>query len=1128
MMPDIATDNAKKGVLLVGSGFGALKVAEDLATSGIPVVWVTKASHFLELPGGIECFSEWPEDINFQFRPLYLRVTRHPLVTPLTRARVEALEAEGEDYRARIVQDPQYIDYDLCTGCGQCIEVCPLNDSRHPPLTRTPAYCPSRALEMDKRQLGACRVGCPLGVNVQAYMALTAASRFEEALAVIKEDNPLPGICGRVCHHPCEESCRRSELDQAVAIRDIKRFLSDYEVEHGSQRLDISGRQERSEHIAVIGSGPAGLTAAHFLNRAGFTVTVFESLPEAGGMLRAGINAFRLPRKVLDAEIRAIEDSGVEIRTGVMVSSFDELFAEGFQAVLVATGTHCDLRLNITGEDLDGVVHCVDFLRKLNLEGTGRVKANTVVIGAGNSAMDAARTALRLGADTVTILAIETEDQIPAHFREVREASEEGVEFKLGAAPVAFEGEDGAVRRIICRPAHWSKPIAGGAPHIVYDADETFELQADTVIVAIGQRPHLDETGLKLETGNGGRVLVNNCLCTSRENVFAAGDVVTGPSSVIDSMAAGRRAAGQIIARFTGQPAPFADIITPESRGVGDYLEISEDIPWQWRPEMAQRQPRARRRDFEEVDCGFTTEQAVAESKRCLQCSACCECRICEDVCADIGAIDHFRTPMRMEVAGPSIIVADSDELTGINLDTGEGIFHLGEFKDEIDLMNVLVAGSAAAGQAMAKAVSLREAVVPKEPVLLEEIKGEGRLGFFLCACNGTMAPSGVMERIRDMAAHVPGVVHSETIFSACHPRGSDLIARAVREKGLERVILASCVCCPLEFQCISCNDQRVRARIHLFERLGLPRSHFEMVNIKDHLSVADASEDEMFERARYLLRAPFIRVHLLRPLRQGVTEIGSNVMILGGSEVGVSCARNLGQQGFKVRLIHRCKLAGEEGFPESVLNRPIELSRGRSVTHIEEAEIEEITGHVGDFKVALKIDGVRHRWQADVICLTDENVISLAILDDQSGLKKLYRYNFAFFHTPQDGLYRVMPRTIERVGASGAGAALAAQVATATAEAFLKDHELSPRVDPLLCRGCGRCADICPFDAIKLVPASNGIFTAEVVRHNCVGCGGCVGRCPVTALDIPYFSNQLLTQILVNTLTEEVWHEAP
>lgn len=1124
MAPKHKKERQKKAILLVGAGYGALKAAEDMAQSGIPVVWVTQAPHFLKLPGGIESFAEWPEDINFQFRPLYLRVTRHPLVTPLTNAHVESLERTPDgEFHAVIAQNPQYIDYDLCTGCGRCMEICPLNDSHNPPLNRSPAYCPSRALELDKRQLGACRINCPLGVNVQAYMALSAASRFEEALRVIKEDNPLPGVCGRVCHHPCEATCRRNELDEPVAICDIKRFLADSEAKQGPVTIDVPERERKEERIAVIGSGPAGLTAAHFLNRSGFTVTVFEALPEAGGMLRAGINSFRLPRRVLDAEVQAIAGSGVEIRTNTSIESVAELLDEGFKAVLLTTGTHQDLRLNIPGEDLEGIEHCVAFLSGVNLYQSGSVSSRTVIIGAGNSAMDAARTALRLGAEEVTILAIEKEHEMPAHPREVREASEEGVTFVLGTAPVSFEGEGNHVERIICRPAHWTEPDPKGARRIEYDSEETFTVEADTVIVAIGQRPHLQETrlheeGLTLE--RGGRIQINEDFTTSIPGVFAAGDVVTGPSTVIGSMASGRKAAVFIIERLTGRPARFAEL-TAETRGVGDYLEISDEIPKQRRPDMAQRQPKVRRRDFEEVDYGLTAEQAVAESKRCLQCSVCCECRVCETVCTDIGAIDHFRSGRRLEFLSPSVILADPGELAALGPLQDRQIFRLGEFKSDIDLVDVLVSGSSAAGQAMAEAASLRVVAVPRDSDEFDRPVGE-RLGFFLCNCNGAMAPKGVMDRILALAASVPTIAHSELIFSACHPRGSEQIANAVKGKKLTRIILGSCVCCPLEFQCISCNDQRTRARIHLFDRLGLPRSHFEMINIKDHLATGEQTEDEIFERARQMIKGALVRVHFLRPLRQGTTEIGKNIMILGGSEIGLSCALNLSLQGFHVRLIHRCALDGRIGLPDSIKNRKIDLKAGRSITHVEEAEIREISGHLGDFKVSLVTGGVHHTWHASVICLTDENVLPLAIQENMMGLKKLYRYNFAFFHTPKLGLYRVLPRTLQRVNAFEAGAALAAEVATVTAEAFLKDHELSPRVDKELCRGCGRCAEICPFDAIKMTPGQQGIHTAEVIRHNCVGCGGCVGRCPVTAMDIPYFSNQLLEEIVVNTFSRE------
>jgi len=1107
----------KKAVLLAGSGYGALKVAEDLVQSGIPVVWVTRAPHFLELPATIERGEDWPDDLNYQFRPLYLRVTRHPLVTPLTRARIQSLTRVKDGFRAVIVQDPHFIDYDLCTGCGKCMEVCPLNESDHPPLSRSPAYCPSRALELDKRRLSACRTSCPLGLNVQAYMALVAASRFDEALAVIKEDNPLPGICGRVCHHPCEESCRRSELDQPLAIRGIKRFLADWEAMRETPRFQMPEREMRPERVAVIGSGPAGLTAAHFLNKAGFPVTVFEALPEAGGMLRAGINAFRLPRKVLDAEVRAIAEAGVEIIVNHRAGSVEELFKQGFRAVLLAAGAHCDLKLNIPGEDLNGVVHCVEFLSGVNLHGTGEVGARAVVIGAGNSAMDAARTALRLGAEEVTLLGVEQENEMPAHPREVREAGDEGVNFILGVAPVVFAGEEGRVERIEYRPARW-EPSASGGPRLVIEQCNSSVIEADTVIVAIGQRPDLAPCGMDQEiaTGRGGRVTVDENSAASREGVFAAGDVITGPSTVVAAMASGRKAACRVIEYLTGEPAPFPDL-SIETRGVGDYLEISEDTPRQWRPEMAERQPRIRRRDFDEVDFGFSVEQAKAEARRCLQCGACCECRVCETECREIGAINHFRRETTTEVMGPAVIVADESEMPAGSPDGGD-IFKVAEFKQ--NLMNVMVSGSAAAGMAMVKGARLRRPAVPS-PADDDAIApdGEDRLGVFICTCNGTMASPAALERIKGIASAVPQVAHAELIFSACHPRGADLIAAAVKKQRFSRVILASCVCCPLEFQCISCNDQRTRARIHLFERHGLPRSSFEMINLRNYIDREEFSEDETVERARDLLRAAFIRARYTGPLRMGHTEIGKNILILGGSEIGLSCALNLDLQGFRVRLVHHCRLQGD---PEPAAGEKRDakyLLTGRAITHVKEALIEEVKGHVGDFTATVVEGGKKKRWRADMVCLTDENVLPLAIHEDFMGLKKLYRYNFAFFHTPHPGFYRVMPRTLTRVNAFEAGAALAAQVAGAAAEAFLKDHELSPRVDPERCRGCGRCEEICPFNAIKMVEAKDGIYVAEVVRHNCVGCGGCVGRCPVTAMDMPYFGNQFLDEIVAGTL---------
>lgn len=1109
----------KKTVLLIGSGYGALKVAQDLSQSGLPLVWVTKAVHFLELPGGVKHFTEWPDDLDFQFRPLYLQVTRHPLVTAMTHARIEAIKRGPEGYRAVIVQDPVYIDYDLCTGCGRCMEICPLKNTSHPPLQRTPAYCPSRALDLDKRKMSPCRAHCPLGVNVQAYMALTAASRFEEALNIIREDNPLPGICGRVCHHPCEEACRRSMLDQAVAICSVKRFLADQEKAKGKPRLPASQKPRRSERVAIVGGGPAGLAAAYFLNQEGFRVTIFEAHHEAGGILRVGINAFRLPRSILNEEIQAIIDAGVEIKTDTPIESIKSLLRKGFRSVLLCTGAHRDLRLNIPGEDAKGVTGALEMLRNLNTGKDPNIRGHVVVIGGGNSAIDAARSAVRLGVESVTICYRRKRSDMPARAAEIKGALEEGVKIEYLVAPVKMMSRKGKVRGLAMIRMKLGDLDKSGRRKPEPIKNSEFFRPADTVIVATGQRPHVGETvlGGHFLVDQGGRVNVDTKLSTSHPGVFAAGDVVTGPATVVGSMAQGRQAAARVVEYLTGA-FPAWGLPLDESLGAGEHVEIADGTPRKFRPKMSQRHAKERTRDFEEVELGLTAKQAVAEAERCIQCRSCSECRLCESVCSEIGAIDHFRPSRIMSVTSPTVIVASDDEVAHLDVTDQEGVYHVGDLRRATNLVNVLIAGSASAGQAMAECAPLRITRAPERPMSVER-DSDLRFGIFICTCNGTLAPPGALERIRDMGTRMPGVMHSELIFSACHPRGADMIDAAVRKHALNRIVMASCVCCPLEFQCISCNDQRNRARIHLFERLGLNRCRFETINIRDHLGAADSSEDVLVDRMRDFLREAFIRARYMGPLRQSVTKIGNRILILGGSEVGLSCALNLDMQGFKVRLVHRCALHDEPELPEEIRIRPVNRIAGNSVTHVDEAVIEGIKGHLGDFTVTVREGGVRKHFSADIVCLADMNVLTLAIPEGMFGLKKFYRYNFKFFHSPQIGVYRVMPRTLRRVTAFQAGAALAAHVATTAAEAFLKDHELSPRVNKDRCRGCGRCVEICPFDAVKLVANERGFYTAEVLRYNCVGCGGCVGRCPVTAMDMPYFTNCLLEEIVAGTL---------
>ncbi|MGE5839167.1 MAG: FAD-dependent oxidoreductase, partial [Deltaproteobacteria bacterium] len=700
MTPFSKTEVPKKGVLLLGSGYGALKVAEDMAQAGIPVIWVTRAQHFLELPKGVEQVPEWPpewpDDLNFQFRPLYLRVTRHPLVTPLTRAGIQSLERSSDGYRVVVEQDPIYVDYDLCTGCSRCMEVCPLDQQGRLPLSRTPAYCPSRALELDKRKVSPCRLECPLGINVQAYMALTAAGRFEEALDIIKEDNPLPGICGRVCHHPCEASCRRGELDQAVAICDVKRFLSDYLLSRGNtSSVKASGgspiKPRRRERVAIVGSGPAGLTAAYYLAREGFQATLFEALPEPGGMLRWGIPSYRLPRNILDGEIQDILALGVELKCNTRVGKeirLEEL-ERGFDAIILAAGAQQSAPLGIFDERTDGCLGAVEMLRAYHSGRKVEVGKRVAVIGGGNSAIDAARTAIRLGAE-VTIFYRRERQDMPAQEAEIAAAEAEGVRIEYRVGPTRGLTQNGKVSGLeLIRMELGEKDDSGRRRPIPILGSE-FKAEADTIISATGQSPNLDF----LTDGSGVAVCrktirVDDGLKTGNPKIWAGGDVVTGPSTVVASMAHGRIAAGKIIEFLTGRPSPLVELPL-RVRGVGEYPTISESVPQQPRQEMAQRQPKVRRRDFEEVGLGLTTDQVMAEARRCLQCSGCCECRSCESVCSDIGAIDHFRTSKHLEFMSPAVIVADDQEMPPGDYSDFQGVFRIGEFRQ--DLVTMMVA----------------------------------------------------------------------------------------------------------------------------------------------------------------------------------------------------------------------------------------------------------------------------------------------------------------------------------------------------------------------------------------------------------------------------------------------------
>ncbi|MFO7497345.1 MAG: FAD-dependent oxidoreductase, partial [Desulfobacterales bacterium] len=461
-----------------------------------------------------------------------------------------------------------------------------------------------------------------------------AQQKYPEALAVIQRTLPLPGVIGRVCPHPCEDACRRQEVDAPISICTLKRFVADQVDVAQTPLPEISPRQAK---VAIIGAGPAGLTAAYFLALDGFQTTIFEALPVGGGMLRVGIPDYRLPPAVLEKEIAAITRLGVEIRYNTALGrdiTLDGLAADGYQAVYLAVGAHASMKLNIPNEDAEGVVTGVRFLREAALYERKTVAGHVVIVGGGDVAIDAARSALRMGAAKVSILYRRTRAEMPARNEEVEDALEEGVEIDFLLAPVAVVVENGKVAGLECLRMALGEPDKSGRRRPVPVAGSEFVVACDTIIPAIGQRvnPGFLEGSSGVELTSWGTIVADPVTCeTTRQGVFAGGDAQSGPWIAIGAVAAGREAAVSI-ARFI-DGADLAAGREPLEVPQQDFNPIPAHLAWQPRAHMDRLPMAARLAGFDEVERGFSAEQAVAEAAKCLNCMVCCECFECVKVC---------------------------------------------------------------------------------------------------------------------------------------------------------------------------------------------------------------------------------------------------------------------------------------------------------------------------------------------------------------------------------------------------------------------------------------------------------------------------------------------------------------
>jgi heterodisulfide reductase subunit A-like polyferredoxin len=582
---------------------------------------------------------------------------------------VEKVEGSKGNFKVTLKKSPRYIDAAKCTACGDCAVVCPVelpNEYDESLSTRRAIYrkyaqAIPGAFAIQKADKAPCRLACPAGLNVQGYVQMVGQGKYKEALKIIMEDLPLPGVLGRICPHGCEEACRRCDVDDPVAIRDLKRLAAD---QFDPREIEIERLPPREEKVAIIGSGPAGLSAAYHLVKKGVLSTIFEALPKTGGMLRVGIPEHRLPRNILDQEIEVITNLGVEIKTNTPLGpdlTIETLFEQGYKAVYLATGAHKGIEMGIPGDKAEGVRQGVDFLRELNLTGKTVVGKRVGIIGGGNVAVDASRSAIRLGAEQVHIIYRRTRAEMPAWEEEVQAAEAEGVEISFLSAPQEVLVRDGKVIGLRCIRMELGEPDSSGRRRPIPIPGSEFDMELDQVIPAIGQAPDLSalEDITSLEFSRWGTVETDAITyATNHKGVFAGGDLQTGPWVAIGAIAAGREAAESIVRYLDGQD--MAEGREPVTKQDPVYRPVPKDESKKARARMPELSVEKRKGNFEEVELGYDEEIGQKEAHRCLNCGYCCECFQCVEACGP-GAVTletHAQQPETMEMTVGSIILA--------------------------------------------------------------------------------------------------------------------------------------------------------------------------------------------------------------------------------------------------------------------------------------------------------------------------------------------------------------------------------------------------------------------------------------------------------------------------------------
>ena len=656
--------------LVVGSGIAGMESALKLGDMGYKVLLVEKEA---SVGGRMILLSKVFPTLDCAScisTPKMAASIHHPNVTALTYAEVDGIARNGDGkFKATVRRKARYVDEAACTGCQLCETACTVAVpdqfnadlvARRAAYIAFPQAVPKKAV-IERAGTSPCSYTCPAGIKAHGYVSLIRSGEYEKAFQLVLEATPLVGTLGRACYAPCEGECTRGSLEGTLPIRRLKRFAADtHYAAAAGPGVEIA--PPNGKRVAVVGSGPAGLTAAWQLARGGYGVKIFEAAPVAGGFLRLAIPAYRLPPEVVEQDISNVTAIGVEIATDSPVSDLEALHKSGFDAVLVATGTQASSSMKLPGETLDGVVSGLRFLRATKLDPSLDLAGKrVVVVGGGNVAMDAARTSVRLGADRTTVAYRRGRAEMPAHKTEVDDADHDGVQFSLQIAPVEVVGDAaGKVAGLRCQRMTLGKPDASGRRRPEPIKGSEFVMPCEVVLVAIGMAPEAAFGGQVAVNANGTLGADPHTLQTAAPHIFVAGDAATGASDITRAVGQGRRAAHMIDRWLRNEPLEGFDL--------DDALPLVDKSTVLARQERYSRGDQAAPttttavRDFAEIEAALTEAEARGSAGDCLDCGVCSECQECVTVCpSDAIHLDMRETTEEVEVG--AVVVATGYKL---------------------------------------------------------------------------------------------------------------------------------------------------------------------------------------------------------------------------------------------------------------------------------------------------------------------------------------------------------------------------------------------------------------------------------------------------------------------------------